>query len=280
MVFTGTYAIPVSGDKIFRSPRHGQQQLRAILGVKKIIVDDRSNTFVNTNGIPLVKVLIIADTKRAADGCFEMGKAMILKCQGSNPVSPVTSKKFFYDVPVDGDKVFRSPKHGQVYLKQKYPDCRIRVGDRVTNNPMVRLIITAPTQTKANALYNEGMVMVRKIIESLPKKEPVRERTDDELLDDWIKQIVKLVQTRESMGIDDHTECPEVMELISMREDCGIVDHSSLGMAWEKRDFVWADDLFDITPEINNLTGKGSWAAYDELRQEAKELYPQYYISG
>ena len=82
------------------------------------------------------------------------------------------------------------------------------------------------------------------------------------------------------MGIDDHTECPEVMELISMREDCGIVDHSSLGMAWEKRDFVWADDLFDITPEINNLTGKGSWAAYDELRQEAKELYPQYYISG
>ena len=280
MVFTGTYAIPVSGDKIFRSPRYGQMELRAILGVKKIIVDDRSNSFVNTNGVCLVKVQIIADTKRAADGCFEKGKRMILNYQKSNPATPVTPKKFFFDVPVDGDKVFRSPKHGQIYLKQKYPDCKIRVGDRIENNPLVRVIITAPTQDKANALFSEGMILVNKIIESLPKKEPVPEKNEDELIDEWTQQVMNLIKTRESMGIEDHTECPEVMELISMREQVGIFDHSSLGLAWETREFVWVDDIFDITPEITNLTGKGSWAEYDELRQEAQALYPQYYVSG
>tara|TARA_B100000768_G_scaffold176604_1_gene189567 strand:+ start:630 stop:1472 length:843 start_codon:yes stop_codon:yes gene_type:complete len=280
MVFTGVYAIPVSGDKIFRSPRYGQQQLRAVLGVKKIIVDDRNYSFVNTNGVDLVRVQIIAETKRAADGCFQKGKRMILNHQKSNPPSPVTPKKFFYDVPVDGDKVFRSPKHGQVYLRQKYPDCRIRVGERIGNNPMVRVVITSTNQMKANSLFNEGMTMVRKLLESQPKKELVPENSNQDIFEEWVRDVENLIQTRETTGIYDHTECHEVMGLISIREQQGITDHSELGLSWETRPFLWVDELVNLEPGIENLSSPGSWAVYDELRTTLQSNNPEYYISG
>merc|ERR1712167_401695 len=66
---TVTYAIPVKGDKVVRSPKYGQTTLRGMPGIKRIFVDDRSNSFFNKNGTELVKVVITARSKSSADAC-------------------------------------------------------------------------------------------------------------------------------------------------------------------------------------------------------------------
>ena len=71
-MFNGNYLIPVDGDKVFRSPRHGQSELRAIKGIKRIWVDSRDNAIIK-DGIKMVKVTITAYNEAAAKACFHKG---------------------------------------------------------------------------------------------------------------------------------------------------------------------------------------------------------------
>ena len=85
-MFNGSYTIPVDGDKVFRSPKHGQKELRAIKGVKRIWVDSRDNA-ITQDGIKMVKVTITAYNEGAAKACFQKGSQMIEAILGEKPTS-------------------------------------------------------------------------------------------------------------------------------------------------------------------------------------------------
>ena len=51
MTISNTYAIPVDGDKVFRSNKHGQAELKKMPGVQRIFVENRDNSFINQNGL-------------------------------------------------------------------------------------------------------------------------------------------------------------------------------------------------------------------------------------
>ena len=153
------YAVPVKADKVVRSRKYGQETLRQMAGVQRIFVDDRSKAFFNSNGIELVKVIITAKTKAQADACYAKAKEMIMaimkeeKATSQKPQAPSSPKtertyKGYYDVPEEGDKVFRSPKHGQKILKEHHPDCRIKVCDR-NKTGTVRVIGEGTPEGKA-----------------------------------------------------------------------------------------------------------------------------------
>ena len=54
MTISNTYAIPVDGDKVFRSNKHGQAELKKMPGVQRIFVEKRDNSLINQNGLRLV----------------------------------------------------------------------------------------------------------------------------------------------------------------------------------------------------------------------------------
>ena len=67
-MFSKDFYIPMDGDKVFRSPKYGQRELRAIKGVKRIWVDSRDNA-ITQDGIKMVKVTITAYNEGAAKAC-------------------------------------------------------------------------------------------------------------------------------------------------------------------------------------------------------------------
>ena len=282
---TVTYAIPVKGDKVVRSPKHGQTTLRSMPGIKRIFVDERSNSFFNKNGTELVKVVITARTKSSADACYNKAKEMVIKIleeeQKTTGITTETQKKTdraykgYYDVVEEADKVFRSPKHGQVTLREHHPNCRIKVCDR-NNTGIVRVIITAPNKHEADACFREGDQMVKTLLANTPKEEranPLKELTVEEKFAEFVHQVKILIMIREMRGVDNHDDCPAVMELIKHRESQGITDHSELGRAWEtKKPMVYLDDLLGYDVPVDD------WGEHAEIFAQAKKDHPHLYV--
>ena len=250
-------------------------------GVQRIYVDDRSKAFFNAKGIELVKVVITAKKKEQADSCYNKAKEMIMKILAEEQQTPKTDEnsersfKGYYEVPEEGDKVFRSKKHGQVTLKEHHPNCRIKVCDR-NNTGIVRVIITGPSKRHTDACFREGDQMVKKLIASTPRSEranPLKELTAEEKFEEFVRLVKCLIMTRELKGVDNHDECPEVMELIQYRESQGITDHSELGRAWEpKRPMVHLDDLLGYNVPIDD------WGEHAVIFAQAKRDHPHLYV--
>ena len=269
------YAVPVKADKVVRSRKHGQQTLREMPGIQRIFVDDRSNAFFNGNGIELVKVVITARNKAQADACYQKAKEMIMGVlkeeQKSKKTAGERTYKGYYDVVEEGDKVFRSPKHGQKTLKEHHPNCRIKVCDR-NNTGMVRVIITGPSKHATDACYREGDQMVQKLLASTPRSEranPVKELTPEEQFEEFVRLVKVLINTREFRGITNHDECPEVMELIAWREEQGITDHSELGRAWES-----PLPMVDLDDVVGYKVPLDDWGEYAAIHQQAQRENP------
>ena len=281
------YAVPVQGDKVVRSRKYGQQTLREMPGIQRIYVDDRSKKFFNSNGIELVKVVITAKKKPQADACYNKAKEMIMavlqeqkakeqqRTKEQNTQEPQNNKertyKGYYDVPEEADKVFRSPKHGQVTLKEHHPTCQIKVCDR-NNTGTVRVIIRAPNKHAADSCFREGDQMVKALLAKTPRSQrtvPTKELSVQENYDEFVKACKSLVRLREMMGYDNHDECPEVMELISHRESQGITDHSEIGRSWESdKPMVFLDDLLGYEVPVDD------WAEYGEIHSRAQREHP------
>lgn len=269
------YAVPIKADKVVRSRKHGQQKLREMPGIQRIFVDDRANAFFNGNGIELVKVVITAKNKKQADACYQKAKEMIMAIlkEEQKPSQNTSERTYkgYYDVVEEGDKVFRSPKHGQKTLKEHHPNCRIKVCDR-NNTGMVRVIITGPSKHATDACYREGDQMVQKLLASTPRSEranPIKELTAEEQFEEFVRLVKVLINTREFRGLTNHDECPEVMELIAWREEQGITDHSELGHAWvSPLPMVDLDDIVGYEVPIDD------WGEYSVIHSKAQRENP------
>lgn len=269
------YAVPVKADKVVRSRKHGQQTLREMPGIQRIFVDDRTNAFFNGNGIELVKVVITANNKAQADACYQKAKGMIMVVlkEEQKPSQNTSERTYkgYYDVVEEGDKVFRSPKHGQKILKEHHPNCRIKVCDR-NNTGMVRVIITGPSKHATDACYREGDQMVQKLLASTPRSEranPVKELTIEEQFEELVRGCKTLVHIREMMGYENHDECPEVMELIAWREAQGITDHGEIGKAWQpEKPIAYLDDVVGYEVPLDD------WGEYSVIHSRAQRENP------
>ena len=276
------YAVPVKADKVVRSRKYGQETLRQMAGVQRIFVDDRSKAFFNSNGIELVKVIITAKTKAQADACYAKAKEMIMaimkeeKATSQKPQAPSSPKtertyKGYYDVPEEGDKVFRSPKHGQKILKEHHPDCRIKVCDR-NKTGTVRVIIFGPSKRHTDSCFREGEQMVNELLKETPRSEranPAKPLTLEENFEEFVKGCKKLVRIRELMGFENHDCCPEVMQLIAHRESQGITDHSEIGKCWEpKKPMVRLDDILGYEVPADD------WAEYMDIHWRVQQENP------
>ena len=292
------YAVPVKADKVVRSRKYGQETLRQMQGVQRIFVDDRSKAFFNSNGIELVKVIITAKTKAQADACYGKAKEMIMaimkeektqatsqKTQATSQRTQATSQKTeapgspknertykgYYDVPEEGDKVFRSPKHGQKILKEHHPDCRIKVCDR-NKTGTVRVIIFGPSKRHTDSCFREGEQMMNEILKDTPRSEranPAKPLTLEENFEEFVKGCKKLVRIRELMGFNNHDSCPEVMKLIAHRESQGITDHSEIGKCWEpEKPMVSLDDILGYEVPVDD------WAEYMDIHWRVQKENP------
>ena len=288
------YAVPVSADKVVRSRKHGQEVLRGMPGVQRIFVDDRSKAFFNDKGIELVKVIITAKKKEQADACYAKAREMIMailkaqatsqktqatsqKEQGTSQKAPATGQKSertfkgYYDVPDEGDKVFRSPKHGQKTLKEHHPDCRIKVCDR-NKTGSVRVIIYGPSKRHTDACFREGEQMMNEILKETPRSEranPAKPLTLEENFEEFVRDCKYLVKIREMMGCENHDSCPEVMQLISHRESQGITDHSEIGKYWQPvRPMVSLDDIVGYEVPVDD------WAEYMDIHLRVQKENP------
>jgi hypothetical protein len=293
-MFNGSYTIPVDGDKVFRSPKHGQKELRAIKGVARIWVDNRDNA-VTQDGIKIVKITITAYNEAAAKACFQKGNQMI-KAILSEKESP-TEKQYptekttsastsssnngpytgCYCVPVDADKVFRSPKCGQAQLKKNHRIQRIKVDDRDNSQKnaagvaLVRVWITAPTQDIADACYQEGRQLVIALMEKA-KKEATKtpQLSEDEIFSNANESIKKIIQFREERGEYDHMDDKNVRWFIEWREDIGITNHAELGMT----------DYEDPRPTLDFDYPLDDWGDYHEKLYEFQLANPDSRIIG
>ena len=298
-MYTGTYVVPVAGDKVFRSPKHGQKELRAkFSGVRHMKVDDRDNAFTK-NGIELVKVSITANSKNAADSCYQEGVKMVhvllAKLATTKPAttSPMTSPMtktqtspmtITYFVPEEADKVVRSPKHGQAKLKENHPTCRIRVDDRSnaqTNAKGIRLVkvwITAPTKEKADACFNEARQMIIEKSKSsttlttstTSTTSKTKKLTQDELFVGLNASAREIIRLREANGEYDHLDQPNIQWLIDWREEKGIKSHTDLGMT----------DYEDPRPIMEFDYSMESWGDYHEKMHECEQANPEYKVIG
>jgi len=274
MTHTQEYAIPVTGDKVFRSPRHGQTILRNMKGVRRIFVDDRKNSFINNRGSELVKVVITTDTEQDFIACCIKGREMILKILEETPKKPTPHGiwKGVYQVPVEADKVFRSKKHGQTTMKEHHPTCKIRVEERVEGNPMVRIFISGPSKYETDACFREGNELVKKLLASLPKSErsnPTKDLTMEEKAEDFIKRVKNLIFSREILGFENHEDSRDIKKLIEMREKKGITNHYELGNFWRpKREEVLLDDIVGCEVSID------SWGDHAEIWQKVQMENP------
>ena len=276
MTFSGEYAVPVRADKVVRSRKHGQETLRQMSGIRRIYVDDRSKAFFNPKGIELVKIVITANSKAQADACYAKAREMIMAvlAQEQQKVKEPAKErtyKGYYDVPEEGDKVFRSPKHGQVTLKEHHPNCRIKVCDR-NKTGVVRVIITGPSKHETDACFREGNQMIEKLLAETPRSEraePTKPLTLKDNYEEFVKGCKTLVRIREMMGYDEHDCCPEVMELIAYRESQGITDHSEIGRCWEpKKPMVFLDDIMGYEVPVDD------WAEYMAIHWKAQQENP------
>ena len=298
-MYTGTYVVPVAGDKVFRSPKHGQKELRAkFSGVRHMKVDDRDNAFTK-NGIELVKVSITANSKNAADSCYQEGVKMVpvllaklatTKPATTSPMtSPTTTKPattktqtspmtITYFVPEEADKVVRSPKHGQAKLKENHPTCRIRVDDRSnaqTNAKGIRLVkvwITAPTKEKADACFNEArqMIIEKSKSSTTSTTSKTKKLTQDELFVGLNASAREIIRLREANGEYDHLDQPNIQWLIDWREEKGIKSHTDLGMT----------DYEDPRPIMEFDYSMESWGDYHEKMHECEQANPEYKVIG
>jgi len=298
-MYTGTYVVPVAGDKVFRSPKHGQKELRAkFSGVRHMKVDDRDNAFTK-NGIELVKVSITANSKNAADSCYQEGVKMVhvllaklatTKPATTSPMtSPMTTKPattspmtspmtITYFVPEEADKVVRSPKHGQAKLKENHPTCRIRVDDRSnaqTNAKGIRLVkvwITAPTKEKADACFNEArqMIIEKSKSSTTSTTSKTKKLTQDELFVGLNASAREIIRLREANGEYDHLDQPNIQWLIDWREEKGIKSHTDLGMT----------DYEDPRPIMEFDYSMESWGDYHEKMHECEQANPEYKVIG
>jgi hypothetical protein len=269
------YTIPVDGDKVFRSPKHGQKQLLGIKGVKRILVDSRENAFTQ-NGIQMVKVTITAYNDAAAKECFQKGATMVKALISTTTTTTTTTATTTataingpytgcYCVPVDGDKVFRSPKHGQAKLKKNHSIQRIKVDDREnsqknsTGVALVRVWITAPTKASADACYEEGRQMVIALMEKAKKVDvQTTPHTEDDIFSQANESIKKIIQFREDRGEYDHMNDSKVQWIVEWREDRGITNHTELGMS----------DYEDPRPTLNFDYPLDDWGDYHEKLYE------------
>ena len=277
MPFSIEYTVPVKGDKVVRSRKHGQEVLRGMPGIQRIFVDDRSNAFFNPKGVELVKVIITARKKEQADACYAKAREMIMAIMKEEKKPEATSQKSertykgYYDVPEEGDKVFRSPKHGQKTLKEHHPDCRIKVCDR-NKSGTVRIIIYGPSKRHTDACFREGEQMMNEILKETPRSEranPAKPLTLEENFEEFVKGCKKLVRVREIMGFDNHDECPEVMQLIAYRESQGITDHSEIGKCWEpEKPMVRLDDILGYEVSVDD------WGEYSEIHWRVQRENP------
>ena len=275
MVFT--YFIPVAGDKVFRSPRFGQKELRSIRGVRRICVDNRDNA-VKRNGIDMVKVEITANDQASALACYTKGTEMIKALLPSK--SPEKGDGSFtgcYYVPMDADKVFRSPKHGQAQLKRNHSIERIKVDDRANAKKnsagieLVRVWITAPSQDITDACYQEGRKMVIALMEKAKKEgNAIKNLTDDEVYEKAKMSIIDIIRLREERGEYDHMDDANIRWFIQWSEERGVTNHSDLGMS----------DYEDPRPVLMFDYPLDDWGEYTEQLFLFKEAHPDHRVIG
>ena len=70
------YKFPMNHDRIFRSSKYGQNKIRNMAGITRIMVSDRANAY-KAEGISYVNVNITADTKENADKAFNYAESLI-----------------------------------------------------------------------------------------------------------------------------------------------------------------------------------------------------------
>jgi hypothetical protein len=316
-MYTGTYVVPVAGDKVFRSPKHGQKELRAkFSGVRHMKVDDRDNAFTK-NGIELVKVSITANSKNVADSCYQEGVKMVhvllaklattkpatTSPMTSPPTSPTTTKPattspmtsptttkpattspmtspmtITYFVPEEADKVVRSPKHGQAKLKENHPTCRIRVDDR------------------SNAQTNAKGIRLVKVWITAPTKEKA-----DACFNEARQMIIekskssttsttsktkKLTQDELFVGLN-----ASAREIIRLREANGEYDHlDQPNIQWlidwreekgiKSHTDLGMTDYEDPRPIMEFDYSMESWGDYHEKMHECEQANPEYKVIG
>ena len=273
-MFSKDFYIPMDGDKVFRSPKYGQRELRAIKGVKRIWVDDRANA-ITKNGIKMVKVTLSCFNEDAANECMAKGNKMIMDIikpadtQSTNS-APHTG---VYCIPMDADKVFRSPKHGQAELKKNHNIMRIKVDDRsaakknAAGIELVRVWITAPSKEIADACYQDGRKMVIALMEKA-KKTP--KLSDDEAFVKATIIIRDIIRFREERGEYDHMDDANISWYINWREERGITNHADLGMT----------DYEDPRPTLHFDYPLDDWGDYHEKLYLYQQANPDYNVIG
>ena len=276
-MFSKDFYIPVDGDKVFRSPKYGQRELRAIKGVKRIWVDDRANA-ITKNGIKMVKVTLSCFTEQAANECMAKGNKMIMDIikpadtQSTNS-APHTG---VYCVPMDADKVFRSPKYGQAELKKNHKILRIKVDDRenakknAAGIDLVRVWITAPSKEIADACYEDGRKMVIALMEKAKKEATTPKLSDDDIFFQATIGIKEIIRMREERGAYDHMDDANIKWYINWREDRGITNHAELGMR----------NYEDPRPTIEFDYPLDDWGEYQEKFDIFKHNNPEYKVIG
>uniref|UniRef100_A0A6C0J950 Uncharacterized protein n=1 Tax=viral metagenome TaxID=1070528 RepID=A0A6C0J950_9ZZZZ len=284
MTISNTYAIPVDGDKVFRSNKHGQAELKKMPGVQRIFVENRDNSFINQNGLRMVKVLIVSNSKESSDACYQKGREMIMAIMKNQPENSYSKRSYTgnYNVPVDGDKIFRSTKvRFETDLRGNHPNCQIRVSHREKSFIkdgicMVVVTITGPSKVEVDALWIEGSNMVKQLLAEMPRSE----RSDPsiglavpsiqkETKEDFIKRVKNLIFAREILGYKNHEDCSDILKLILMRERDGIMDHTELGKAWQSnREDVMLDDIIGYEVPCDD------WGAHAEIWQQAQINHP------
>ena len=282
-MFSKDFYIPVEGDKVFRSPKHGQRELRAIKGVKRIWVDDRANA-ITQNGIEMVKVSLSCFTEEAAFNCFQKGTRMVKAILSEK--KPETEKTTSgtdgpytgcYCVPMEADKVFRSPKHGQAQLKKNHSIQRIKVDDRANSQKnssgieLVRVWITAPSKDIADACYQEGRQLVISLMEKAKKEGNNNPKlSDDEAFAKATIIIRDIIRFREERGEYDHMDDANISWYINWREERGITTHSDLGMT----------DYVDPRPVLEFDYPLDDWGEYHENLYLYQQANPDYNVIG
>ena len=111
------------------------RQLSGVCESSEFFVDDRVQFLLQQERDRTSKIVITARSKSSADACYNKAKEMIIKILAEEQQTIAKTSetyKGYYDVVEEGDKVFRSPKHGQVTLEEHHPNCRIKVCDRTT----------------------------------------------------------------------------------------------------------------------------------------------------
>ena len=278
-MFNGNYLIPVDGDKVFRSPRHGQSELRAIKGIKRIWVDSRDNAIIK-DGIKMVKVTITAFNEGAAKACFQKGSQMIEAILGEKTTTTSRSNAPYtgcYCVPMEADKVFRSPKYGQAQLKKNHSIHRIKVDDRenakknASGVELVRVWITAPSQDIADACYQEGRQLVIALMEKAKKQGNNNPKlSDDEAFSKATIIIRDIIRLREERGEYDHMDDANISWYINWREERGITNHADLGMT----------DYEDPRPVLHFDYPLDDWGDYHEKLYLYQQANPDYNVIG